>query len=232
MWARALVILILAISLTGCASTKNFSQVKTLEDRGGQKKILLMPLDVELSSLQASGMTEPKAEWTENAKHLMLDELRRVQTERGFSLLEFDPKRVDNSPQSPLIATQKLHRVVGQSILFHKYSGAALPTKKERFDWTLGSETSAVGQEFGADYGLFLYVRDSYTSAGRVAMQVFAAAFGVGLQGGTQVGFTSLVDLRSGNVVWFNVLQDNGGDLRSEKGAATTIANLLEDMPQ
>lgn len=232
MWARALVIILLAVSLAGCASTKNFSQVKTLEDHGGQKKILLMPLDVELSSLQASGLTEPKAEWTENAKQYMLAELRKVQTDRGFTLLEFDPKRTDNSPQSPLIATQKLHRVVGQSILFHKYLGATLPTKKDSFDWTLGTEASAVGQEFGADYGLFLYVRDSYTSAGRVAMQIFAAAFGVGLQGGTQVGFASLVDLQTGNVVWFNVLQDSGGDLRSEKGAATTIANLLEDMPK
>lgn len=186
-----------------------------------------MPLDVELSSLQVSGLTEPKAEWTENAKRFMLSELRRVQAERGFNLMEFDLERVDNSPQSPLIATQKLHRVVGNAIM----ASATLPTKKKKFDWTLGPETAAVAKEFDADYGLFLYIRDSYTSSGRMIFNVLVGGL-ANAKDGVQTGFASLVDLRTGDVVWFNNLMDFNGDLRSEKGAATTIANLLKDMPK
>ena len=34
----------------------------------GEHRILLMPIDVELSLLQASGLLEPKADWTQQAR--------------------------------------------------------------------------------------------------------------------------------------------------------------------
>jgi len=83
----------------------------------------------------------------------------------------------------------KLHEVVGQTVLIHKYIPIYdLPTKEGCFDWGLGECLKSLKEDTGADYALFVYLRDSYTSLGRAALIVAAALFGVGLQGGVQLG--------------------------------------------
>ena len=65
-----------------------------------------------------------------------------------------------------------------------------------------------------------------------MAAQILAAAIlGVGIQGGQQVGFISLVDLETGNILWFNRLISGGGDLRTLEPAFNATDNLLEDIP-
>lgn len=84
----------------------------------------------------------------------------------------------------------------------------------------------------GADHALFVWIRDSYTSAGRVAVQVLAAALpGVAIPGGVQTGFASVVDLSTGDIVWFNRIQRPQGDLRTAEAAAETARTLLEGFP-
>ena len=46
--------------------------------------------------------------------------------------------------------------------------------------------------------------------------------------GGMQVGLASLVDLRTGQVVWHNLLVDQTGDLRNLQGARETAGDLLK----
>ena len=43
--------------------------------------------------------------------------------------------------------------------------------------------------------------------------------------GGRQIGVTTLVDLRTGQVVWFNYLARQTGDLRDEAGARAALAH-------
>ena len=114
----------------------------------------------------------------------------------------------------------------------HKYVPKLIvPTKKDKFDWTLGSGINQLRDDYDAEYALFIHIRDSYTSAGRVAVIFVAAVFGVGVQGGTQVGFASLVDLGTGDVVWFNRLFSATGDLRTAAPAGEAIKQLLSEFP-
>jgi hypothetical protein len=76
---------------------------------------------------------------------------------------------------------------------------------------------------------MFIFVRDSYATAGRQAAIVVAALLGVGLQGGTQVGFASVVDLKTGDIVWFNRLLRAQGDMRTPEHAAETMRALVHD---
>ncbi|MGH8650332.1 MAG: hypothetical protein ACREUP_13675, partial [Burkholderiales bacterium] len=69
----------------------------------------------------------------------------------------------------------------------------------------------------------------SYATAGRVAFVVVAALMGVGVQGGSQVGFASVVDLKTGEIVWFNRLVRPQGDLRTPDAAAETVKSLVAD---
>jgi hypothetical protein len=83
----------------------------------------------------------------------------------------------------------------------------------------------------GARYAVFIWVRDSYASAERKAAMVAMAILGVGLTGGSQVGYASLVDLETGRVLWFNRLARASGDLREEKAASESLDALLAGFP-
>lgn len=120
---------------------------------------------------------------------------------------------------------------MGNTILLNQLI-RPIPTKEKKFDWTLGDEAKKLRSAANADYALFVYIRDSYTSGGRAAAMVLAAVLlGVALPGGQQFGFASLVDLRSGEIVWFNRLTRGGGDLRNAPDAAETAQVLLEKLP-
>jgi hypothetical protein len=74
---------------------------------------------------------------------------------------------------------------------------------------------------------MFVFVRDTYSSGTRKAMMMLGMA-----NGGMQGAFVSLVDLRTGNIVWFNQLfTEGGGDLRDGSGAPAFTADLLKGAP-
>ena len=124
-----------------------------------------------------------------------------------------------------------LHAAIAQSIALHHFGPLALPTKEGKLDWSLGESVSSIKRVTGADYALFSWVRDSYASDERVAMMVVMALLGVGIVGGAQVGYASLVDLNTGQVLWFNRLLRVSGDLREPAKATETLNALLEDFP-
>ena len=82
-----------------------------------------------------------------------------------------------------------------------------------------------------ADYALFSWVRDSYASSERVATMIVLALFGIGVGGGAQLGYASLVDLNTGQVLWFNRLLRGRGDLREADKATETLDALLDNFP-
>ena len=229
----ALLLTAILLIMGGCATARSISSASTLERQDGNAKMVLMPLDVELSVLTAGGLLEPRADWTEAArKHI----LAAVETElqgRGATLLLYQEPEDSDPFHQRLAEIERLHGVVGQTIVRHKYTGRLeLPTKKGLFDWSLGPEVKTIRQKHDADYALFIRVRDSYNSAGRILVTLAVAVLGVSLEGAQQLGFTSLVDLRSGDIVWFNHLSSPTGDLRTEEPAAKTVSLLLKGLPR
>jgi len=76
-----------------------------------------------------------------------------------------------------------------------------------------------------------VYYRDRQASGGRVAFAVLAAAVGAASDVGSESGFASLVDLRTGDIVWFNIVTAGSGELREKDGAASAVARLFQDIP-
>lgn len=131
-----------------------------------------------------------------------------------------------------------LHGAVVQAVLMHKYGLGAgkLPTKKESFSYTLGPGTARLGEISGSNYGLFIMTNDQFASSGRKAMQVMGALgciIGACMivSGGVHVAYVSLVELDTGNVVWFNVLRGSDGDVREEDGARAMVRSIMANMP-
>ena len=226
--ARFALLALVVFALGACTMANR--RIETLARPAGDARIVVMPLDVELFELSAAGLPEPKADWTEAAKGHLLAAFEAEQAERRLDLDVLDEAALPGEVLDDLHQIQSLHEAVGQTI---RESGMiVLPTKKDKFDWTLGPRTAVLRDATGARYALFTHIRDSYSSAGRVAMIIVAGMFGVGLPGGQQVGFASLVDLETGDVVWFNRLMRGNGDLRTAQAARETAGVLLTDLPR
>lgn len=221
----------LAVLLTGCAAAAVQRQATDLRREAGKTPtIVVMPLDVELAQLTAGGVPEPHAEWTEAALKHMRSALEAEARSYKVKLTDYSPDRGSVEDRQTSLDLVKLHRAVGGSVLVHQYiPERALPSKDGKFDWSLGPSVAAISRSHEADYALFLYVRDSYATAGRVAVMVVAALMGAGVPGGAQVGFASVVDLKTGNIVWFNRLVRPQGDLRTPDAAAETVKALISD---
>lgn len=226
--AQVLFVILIGVLTSACTNTQTMkAATASFQWQSTDKKIALIEPDVVLGELQAAGMFEPRADWTKAGRDNVRNETARLFEARGVKLVMLDPATEHRD-----IQLVKLHGVVGRAVLLHLFvPGNELPTKGKALDWTLGPGTQGMRSKLGADYGLFIFVRDSYTTAGRALMMLGAAILGVGITGGQQVAFASLVDLNTGNVVWFNVLQSSSGDLRTQAESAKVISALLKDAP-
>lgn len=195
--------------------------------------IALIQPDIELSEVLAGGVEEPRREWSEAARRLYPEAVRRRLASAGAQQLTDYVIADDLAPESKLGQIIRLNQAVSVSVLAYTSPGNQLATKPgKRLDWTLGPGVSELRMATGADYALFTYVRDSYTSGGRAALRIAALLLlGGDIGGGRQIGVTTLVDLRTGQVVWFNFLAKQTGDLRDPEGAETTAQRMLKGFP-
>ncbi len=195
-------------------------------------KVAVFRPDVSVGSLSVGGVAEPSVEWTANARKFMADALKKSQAARANSVIFVaEPQGADRNLLADYTA---LFRAVSDAIITHKmFPGNKLPTKKDRFDWTMGEGTAQLRTLAGdADYGLFFYTYDAYGTDGRKAAQILGAVLGFGvMQAGVHVGYAGLVDLKSGHVVWFNTDVAMGGDVREADGAEKRVSQLLRGFP-
>jgi len=194
--------------------------------RAAESKLIVLPADMELYSISAGGVVEPRADWTEAAQKNFAQALAAQRKRLRTHVTDLTPVQADEFTE---ITT--LHRAVADAISLH-HRGLELPTKGRRLDWSLGDAVQPLKERTGADYALFTWVRDSYASGERKAAMLAMALLGGVMVGGEQVGYASLVDLNTGRVVWFNDLKRMRGDLREAEPAVETVDALLKGFPE
>lgn len=225
----------MGLVLCGCTTTKQFAATDFNPPSSNYRMVVVRP-DVSVGVLTAGGVFEPREDWTTAARDHLLSAIRAQTTNRGSSTQVLSTLQEAGADADLLVDLSRLHTTVGEAIKLHKYTaGFELPSKKDQFDWTLGRGAVEYGQASGYDYALFFHARDSFSSGGRVALQavsmlgcVFGACFVP--QGGIQQSFASLVDLKTGNVVWFNHVTSEVGDIRGKEGADALVEKLLAGM--
>ncbi len=225
-----------AIVLVACEPVRHpppGQQLGVLKRGEAQARILVMPVDAELFELTVGGVREPKAEWTSSARTLLSAEMRQTMQTRNVAAVDYEDAAVAPEKRDHFRQLIMLHAVVGFGRWLEQYLPDAIPpTRKSQGAWTLGPDVRDLKDQYGANYALFTYVRDSYSSTGRVITSILAAGVGIHVSGGTQIGFASLVDLDTGDLVWFNALGRHSGDVRDADGARETMAALLTDFPK
>jgi hypothetical protein len=251
---------VVSLTIVACASVAFFGCTTALVRSEGvvvaeAPRVLLMPPIVELYVETASGLLEPQAEWSQEGARNLTGAIQEFLGERDAEVVRFAPSE-DRAQQDLYDQLQKLHRAVAGSIIAFKYQylpgastasrGDLLPTMEDRFEWSLGSAARALQREFGTRYALFVVAYGSHPGIHRQAVGVLVATiFEEPLPMGRAQAYASLVDLETGDLVWFNFVDQLGapnpmnpapgglwiGDLRSERKARRHVSRLLDDLP-
>ena len=224
---KALGVIAAFLLLSGCATTSNVQQIDQLESIGEDPRIILMPPDIRYYLLTTSGLPEANEEWTEAAKANFSKALLDYADDIGADLKTIS---ADNLTPDE-IKYETLHSAVGLTLMQHHFGYTPLPSKAGNFDWSLGPDISSIADNHAADYALFVYYRDYQASGGRVAFAILAAVAGASVGTGSEHGFASLVDLSTGDIVWFNMVNAGVGELRDADSARKTVDALFKDIP-
>ena len=240
----ALLALASCLSTSACVQTRQFADVQFTPPQGDYRLLVLRP-DVTVGSLTTGGLVEPRADWTDQARTNIVAALRAQQAERGGKVQILNRRSdLKGANEQEVADVERLFYAVGQSIVLHKYLGAYLPTKRGKgLEYTLGEDAVSLGRKTGYDYALFLHAEDQVASTGRIALGViglagcFVGFCAPNIGGATQLDYAGLVDLKTGEVVWFNVVRAGSevpgvafGDLRTPEGAQQMVERLLGRM--
>jgi len=145
-------LLSLTVALSGCAQSTVLLRDQNWRRMPGAVRVVVMPPDVQLSELTAGGLLEPKADWTESARRHVAAALEQQLHAKGTTVLPYEAPASGGADEAADIQLIKLHDAVGGAIIVHKYVPAlALPTKADRFDWTLGTGVRQLQERTGAD---------------------------------------------------------------------------------
>jgi len=231
----ATTVLLLALLVSGCTVTRE-ARDKSYNAQLPDRSIVVMPPDVAVTALTAGGVHEFREDWTREAEASLNGALKSTPRlkESDVKLLSIDALGAEQ--RSQVRQSTLLWSAVGDAIAVHKMGLLPLPTKEKTFDWTLGESALPVGRMTGARFALYISASDSFQTAGRVALQVMVmAGCAVGvcnpIEAGMRRANAALVDLQTGQVVWFNHLESGVGDIRSPEGAEKLLWRLLETLP-
>lgn len=227
-----------AVSLTisgmvpGIAAGQTTARTITARDarfvRSQPMRIVVLRPDVEVGSIGIGGVEELNADWTVAARSNLARQIEAQQHAIGNEVVFLPEQEGENGK---LVAEYgALFRIVAQAAADHRTIRAArLPTKRDRFDWTLGPGAAKLAAIGGGDYALFVKTHDAFGTGGRKAFRLLTGGLmSVILQGsGIHRSFAALVDLRTGDFVWFTVDPGAGGDPRTEVGATKRVGQLF-----
>jgi hypothetical protein len=226
---KKLIALCVALLVAACATSTPQTFSGQFQPPPDNSRVLLMTPDTQFAIMTASGLQEPREDWSNSGRDNLATALATYVQTAGHNPSTLDPTTAMEGRVGQII---RLHDAVGQSILITRLLPASLPTRREGFEWTLGAGAQELASVHNADYALFVTARGSWASGGRVAAMVGLSLLGVGIPLGGQQAFASLVDLRTGNVIWFNaVTAMSDEDMRESAGASEVIDRLMAEAP-
>ena len=191
--------------------------------------ILVVLPTVSLNLLTASGAQEPKEDWSHSAQGFLDASMIDSLSKRDYKTVGVDLNTYEDPAALQML---KLNSAVTDTVFFNTIW--KLPTKTT-FDYTLGEDAAKLipaGSETAPAYALFVECKGSYSSSGRAATMIVMAAMGVGMPMGGQALRATLVDLKTGQVVWYQLMTvPPGTDIRTAEGAGTAVNLLFKQLP-
>lgn len=229
---RALLLTCLAgLGLGACTQTQPYQLVDERPPRA--ERVLLMPVDVMVLEVGATGLPLPREQWTNDVRDGFATTAARVLRDRNLELVRYPERDHTVVPYRPNeLPALRLQRAVMRSVLAHHYGdGDQLPADASD-QWNLGDSVAPLRERYDANVALFITYRQANASTGRAVLNVISTVLSGALQPSSQsVAFASLVDLQTGQFIWTNVLQSQGFDANAPDQIADRARELLTEMP-
>ena len=226
----SLILLALALLFFSSCATVKTAKFTTSELVGktAQTKILILKPHVAIHQMALGGVTEHKADWTDEGTKNLNQALKQF-----FQDKNIETKFLINPLEGNNANTQsrKLLDAIGNSIFSHYYlPNQHLPSKKE-FNWSIGKTLDGFDNQLNPDYILYVSIEATLATGERQALGlVTAIVFGVHIPMGHSTGIAYLVETKTGDIVWHN--RTYGGAMRELKWAKITLRNVLSDFPK
>lgn len=226
--------------LAGCATQPSKTVVHESVTKNGQsmpKRVLFLPADIRLHELSAGGVAEKVDAWTTEASATATRVVNDISTSRKPFELTESPTL---SPEEKAILDEHIalyDSVAGSAHLARSSMFEAWRERSKTFDYTLGPGLKALADRTNVDAALIVSGSDYISSGGRKAAMLMGAVLGaftgVVIVPGGGISFVSVgvVDLRTGNLIWYGTDQAGNTDFRSEADLRGMIEKLFNDYP-
>ncbi|MCK9604676.1 MAG: hypothetical protein M0R66_09995 [Candidatus Omnitrophica bacterium] len=237
---KIIALFITIIFLGGCASAPmrtNSQFASYFHEPGVEKTITVMPIDIKFYKLTAGGVSEQMDEWDIQSDALFRQAIiDRLDPSARIKVTVLEDKDIGSEFKKFLDEENGLYRAVSTSIINHTFTPYnAFPQKVKEFDYTLGPDLNNFTKFKDADALLFLSGSRTYWTGGRVALAAWGIALGavtgVAVTPGSVLDWvsTALVDVKTGNVLWFKYVS-KVGDLRNKGAVRSTVNYLFSDL--
>jgi len=224
----SLTLCVLLVSVVvACTRTESVKHTAYEKPIPSGARVLLLKPDIECLAVTMAGLPEPDAIATAEARRNVEVALSQVLASQDAELVVYDDTSLSPKTVRRHLELYRLYEMVAIAMM----TRAAIPTAKAKTNWSMGPGVRDIQKDFEADYALFILLRDRYETGGRTAFRTTAALFGVVTMPASDQGFAALVDLESGDIVWFNELYMSSGSLRSASAAQEAVDALLEGCP-
>ena len=226
--------------LSGCAATPNASLHESIAGKAEQqmpRKMLLLPADIRMHEISAGGVVEKVDDWTISASNHAMKSVREIAGSKSLFEVKEAPKFAE---AEKLVLDQHLalYELVAGSADFSK-SGPFAPWREraKNFDYTLGPGLRELAERSDLDAAVIVIGSDYISSSGRkatIVLGILAAALtgmAVVPAGGIAYVSVGVVDLRTGNLLWFATSRGQSSDLREEQQVRAALDKLFTDYP-
>lgn len=236
---RKLIFLVLMVfCLTGC-SAMSYRTNKEFGDYFKVKKdVAILSPDMKIFRLTAGGVDQYQDGWSNASISFMREQLEReLDTFDTIRFESLDDRSLSTADKDFLDEQKGIYYAVSHSVVTHTYEPATLfKHKVKNFDYTMGDELNRFKDIKDVDAILFVNGRNYIWTAGRASLALISGAVGaftgvtLPVPAGKEWLTASLVEVRTGNILWFNYLP-MPGDMRKEKTVRRLTKKLFRDFP-
>jgi len=222
----ALLLLSCSTLLTAHASTTpHWVHYRLLQQNPAlPKKVIVLPVNVEVIEVTAGDVQEEVPEWSEKAAGNI------------YKSVSAAIKKIPGLKQIGIPQLSKNYtKVVNEHLALYKVvvntaSKISWKQKIRHFDYSIGSGLSVLGKMTGADAAILVYGRDHVSTAGRKTKAVLSHIPIINIftgqtpRLGDSFVHIGIVDLKTGDLLWMNSeYRDDSSDLREPESADDII---------
>jgi len=240
---KLLSVLIITVTVASGCSVKNVRQTTQYPTYIRETKtIAVMPLDFYIYQITAGKIIELMDSWTDKSKEMVTLALEENLSDRyGYNIKFIDEDWIQENHKALWKDYSALHSTVAKSLMMHAMDGGAhrFPTKKDRFDYTLGAGISELARAVEADSLIFIHGKEYYSTKGKIASEIFTFAVAAALFGAVAIPmlerdtfYFSVINGQTGQIEWMKSV--SGGiftrSFDDQEGVSKVIESVTKDM--